>query len=91
MYVHVPKDILNGDVKNWGYIVAVMGDDPDAPPSDWRVRKVEPLESPSNFGGAKEGITCPGIIDVLSKPKEQGKILGRYKRRQAVEIPALRK
>lgn len=88
---YIPKSFLRGDPRNWGFIPLVLGYENSVLKRNWKVRKVKKLPSQWNFGGGEYDADNPNIIDViLPTGRSQEKILGVYKKGQAVQIPALR-
>ncbi len=88
---YIPKNFLRGNPKNWGFIPLVLSYDNESTDKRWKVSKVKKEVDQWNFGGGFYEEKNPNIIDViLPAGKEQKKILGVYKKKQAVQIPALR-
>ncbi len=88
---YIPKSFLRGNPKNWGFIPLVLSYDNQSLEKTWKVNKVKKEIGQDNFSGGYYEEKNPNIIDViLPSGKEQKKILGVYKKKQAVQIPALR-
>ncbi len=88
---YIPKNFLRGNPKNWGFIPLVLNYDNESTDKRWKVSKVKKEATQWNFGGGFYEEKNPNIIDViLPQGKKQKKILGVYKKKQAVQIPALR-
>jgi len=94
--IYVPRSLIRGDPRNWGYLPMVLAYDGEAPPRNWKVREVKQENDEFYFGGAyspyeKDTVSIPNIIDlVLPRGENQKNILGVYKQGKAVEIPAIR-
>jgi len=94
--IYVPKSLIRGEPRNWGYLAMVLGYDREATPKNWKVREVKQENDEFYFGGAeklfqKSGIGSPNIIDVvLPQGQNQKDILGAYRKDKAVEISAIR-
>ncbi len=94
--IYVPRSIIRGDPRNWGYLPMVLGYDGEAPPGNWKMREVRQGTDEFYFGGAYIPFNgsvsnSPNIIDVvLPRGEDQKNILGVYRKGKAVEIPAVR-
>jgi len=94
--IYVPRSLIRGDPRNWGYLPMVLAYDGEAPPRNWKVREVKQENDEFYFGGAyspyeKGTVSIPNIIDlVLPRGQNQKNILGVYRQGKAVEIPAIR-
>lgn len=88
----VSRDTLRGNPLNWGYIVVVMGNDRENTASPPHPLKV--VNNPNRehvFRGTWAGFTPPPIIDILvPQGKDQHKLLGVYKNRMPITLPAVR-
>jgi len=94
--IYVPRSLIRGDPRNWGYLPMVLGYDGEAPPRNWKVREVKQENDEFYFGGAyppseNSVRNTPNIIDVvLPGGQNQKNILGVHTQGKAVEIPAVR-
>ena len=94
--IYVPRSLIRGDPRNWGYLAMALAYDAEAPPGNWKVREVKQGNDEFYFGGAyipfgNSAIRNPNIIDVvLPRGQDQKNILGVYRKGKAVEIPAIR-
>lgn len=94
--IYVPRSIIRGDPRNWGYLAMVLAYDGQAPLRDWKVREVKQANDEFYFGGAYKSLENsprgnPNIIDlVLPRGENQKNILGVYTKGKVVEIPAIR-
>jgi hypothetical protein len=94
--IYVPRSLIRGEPRNWGYLPMVLAYDGQAPLRNWKVREVKQENDEFYFGGAypscEQGtVSIPNIIDlVLPGGENQKDILGVYRQGKAVEIPALR-
>lgn len=94
--IYVPRNLIHGDPRNWGYLPMVLAYDGEALPRNWRVREVKEVNDEAYFGGALLALNDgrgvpPNIIDlVLPRGEDQRNILGAYTKGKAVEIPAVR-
>lgn len=94
--IYVPRSLLRGDPRNWGYLPIVLAFDGESASRNWNVREIREVNDESHFGGAsafsdKGIVNIPNIIDaVLPRGQNQRNILGVYRQGRAVEIPATR-
>ncbi len=94
--IYVPRKLIRGDPRNWGYLPIVLAYDGEAPPRNWKVREVKQTNDEFSFGGAYLSLNnnakgSPNIIDlVLPRGENQKNLLGVYRKGKAVEIPAIR-
>lgn len=94
--IYVPRKLIRGDPRNWGYLPMVLAYDGEAPPRNWKVREVKQVNDEFYFGGAYLSLdnsarSNPNIIDlILPRGQNQKNILGVYRKSKAVEIPAIR-
>lgn len=85
--VTIPREILRGNPLNWGYSVCVLG--ALQATGKLELTTVKEQATFENFGGGTE--TAPPLIDLLVPPGySQEVILGNYREKRVVEIPALR-
>jgi len=94
--IYVPRKLIRGDPRNWGYLPMVLAYDGEAAPRNWKVREVKQTNDEFSFGGAYLSLnnntrSSPNIIDlVLPRGENQKNLLGVYRKDKAVEIPAIR-
>ncbi|MFB0526058.1 MAG: glucodextranase DOMON-like domain-containing protein [bacterium] len=94
--IYVPRKLIRGDPRNWGYLPMVLAYDGEAPPRNWKVREVKQTNDEFSFGGAYLSLnnnakSSPNIIDlVLPRGENQKSLLGVYRKDKVVEIPAIR-
>jgi alpha-amylase/alpha-mannosidase (GH57 family) len=94
--IYVPRSLVRGDPRNWGYLPMVLAYDGEAPARNWKVREVKQENDEFYFGGAYTSLensagSNPNIIDVvLPRGENQKNTLGVYRQGKAVEIPAVR-
>lgn len=94
--IYVPRKLIRGDPRNWGYLPMVLAYDGEAAPRNWKVREVKQTNDEFSFGGAYLSLnnntrSSPNIIDlVLPRGENQKNILDVYRKDKAVEIPAIR-
>ena len=63
--LRVPRDLLAGDPSQWGYVVAVMGQEGYPSAGVWRIRDVEERAAQWRFGGAPADTNHTRIIDLI--------------------------
>jgi hypothetical protein len=91
--VALPRSVLGGDPEEWGFAVMVMGYAGEAVPGS--VPQPLPVKAepgPRQFGGAAAGgIPAPPFADILApEGARQEKILGSYRRGEALVFPMAR-
>ena len=82
--LRLPRTLFGGgDPLDWGYVVAVLGQEGFPSAGVWRVRDVEPNAGQWRFGGAPEGRNHTRIIDLIwpaDFPSSQEVMLSTYPR-----------
>ncbi len=64
--IRVPKTVFgDGDPSQWGYAVAVMGQEGYPASGVWRIRDVEASAAQYRFGGAPDDANHTRVIDIL--------------------------
>lgn len=88
--VHIPRTVLRGSPRNWGYLVIVCGLSPTEY-QDNKIMDVKEMPDTQSFGGAMSGKIAPPIIDLIpSIGSSQRTLLNTYKSGRAVQLPAAR-